>query len=407
MGNAGSRTQELIEKALQPHNGGEWLAMQLHHHGVDRDGANKAAALFTTRSGTAPEAMQGFIEKAYLKPIPKPQALSGASLQIHMALSIAEKTFAEDDFLISPFLHRGLIVLGGPAKIGKTVFVHQLARSVITGKDFSAYECNASGKVLWLNLEEREKDVQGKLRCVWNMADEKERELMNSLHIVHDLPKRITDGGEALIREALSKEKYSMLVVDSLTAASRRSNGRGDLYGEDYDRIEALKKICHESNIAGVLIHHTNKRSAEDEDAINLLAGTGGLAAASDSVLVLVRTKGQKVLKFRSRCIEQDDLQMVMDWDNGGWHVEGRAVDATTQQRAQIVSALEANGPCTPKELAERVGKAADAVHKLLARMLEKGTVTKCGEGKNTKYAAVPRFGRKPGEPFVTDTIPI
>ena len=173
MGNAASNTERLIEKALLLPNNGPWLAAQLHHHGVARDGANEVAALYAVRSGTAPEAMQRFIEKAYLKPVPKPGALSGASLQIHMALSIAEKTFAEDDFLISPFLHRGLIVLGGPAKIGKTVFVHQLARSVITGKDFSAYECTASGKVLWLNLEEREKDVQGKLRCVWNMADDK------------------------------------------------------------------------------------------------------------------------------------------------------------------------------------------------------------------------------------------
>ena len=178
------------------------------------------------------------------------------------------------------------------------------------------------------------------------------------------------------------------------------------MYGEDYDRVEALKHICHDHGIAGVLIHHTNKRSAENEDAINLLAGTGGLAAASDPVLILVRREGQRFLKFRSRCTDQEDLAMVMDWDNGGWRVEGRAVDATTQQRAQLISALEEFGACSPSELAARIGKNVEAVKKMLNRMHEKGAVTKNGEGKLTKYAAVPRFGRKPGEPFDPDAVP-
>jgi hypothetical protein len=209
------------------------------------------------------------------------------------------------------------------------------------------------------------------------------------------------------IRAALDSDNYAMLVVDSLTAASRRSRGRGDVYGEDYDRVEALKRICHERELSGIVIHHTNKRSAEDEDAINLLAGTGGLAAASDSVLVLVRTaQGQRILKFRSRCTDQEDLAMVMDWDNGGWRVEARAVDATTQERAQLLTALETGGSCTPTGLANRTGKTPNAVKLLLKKMLEKGMVTKQDEGKNTKYAAVPRFGRKPGESFGDDSVP-
>ncbi len=97
---------------------------------------------------------------------------------------------------------------------------------------------------------------------------------MQSLHIVNELPKRKRDGGEGMIRDLLRRDRYNLLVVDSLTAASRRNSGRGDVYGEDYGPVGALKRICHDHGIAGVLIHHTNKRSAEDEDAINLLAAT-------------------------------------------------------------------------------------------------------------------------------------
>jgi DNA-binding MarR family transcriptional regulator len=97
---------------------------------------------------------------------------------------------------------------------------------------------------------------------------------------------------------------------------------------------------------------------------------------------------------------------MVMDWDNGGWRVEGRALDATTQQRAQLLSALEQFGPSTPTELSERIGKTANAVKQLLARMLEKGMVSKVAQGRNTRYAAVPKFGREPGEPFEDHSVP-
>lgn len=197
-----------------------------------------------------------------------------------------------------------------------------------------------------------------------------------------------------------------MLVVDSLTAASQRSKGK-DVFGEDYSRIRVLKEMCHKFNIAGVLIHHTNKRTAEDEDAINLIAGTGGLSAAADSVLILSRRKGEKILSFRSRCTDQEDMRMVMDWDKGGWRVEGKVIQGTTQTRAQIISALEQHGLCTPKDLAAHLGKTDDAVHKLLSRMLTDGQVTKCGEGKNTKYSAVPLFRRKPGEPFPDGLVPI
>src|SRR6476620_2085178 len=85
--------------------------------------------------------------------VQRQQQSGGSTLPpIVTGLDIFCKEFPDEQWLVDRFLHRGLLLLCGPPKAGKTIMAHQIARSVITGEPFAGYECMATGKVLWVNL---------------------------------------------------------------------------------------------------------------------------------------------------------------------------------------------------------------------------------------------------------------
>ena len=131
--------------------------------------------------------------------------------------------------------------------------------------------------------------------------------------------------------------------------------------------------------MATLIIHHTKKAKDED-DWLNEVSGTQGIAGAADTLLFLKRGRCQNmgILRITGRDVEESELAMSLDGMN--WRLEGNAEDfnRTNQERA-IIDHLKEAGMQTPKEITDALGVSYNTIKQRLYRMKNKGIVCTYG----------------------------
>ncbi len=136
--------------------------------------------------------------------------------------------------------------------------------------------------------------------------------------------------------------------------------------------------------------HHTNKRAA-DNDVIDLISGSNGLAGAVDNTIVITRPQRKKVgVLHRVGRDYIDDNEINLKLEDGGYFTVVDPEMAINKEWKEIVDVMK-QGYQQAKEIAEILDKKPNTVSKLLYKMVVKGVVIKNGYGK---YKLVDTTGR-------------
>jgi DNA-binding transcriptional ArsR family regulator len=114
------------------------------------------------------------------------------------------------------------------------------------------------------------------------------------------------------------------------------------------------------------------------------VAGTGGIAAAVDTVWQLKRRpEGEATLDIVGRETEEKTFALRFDQEPFGWRVLGDdAMQLLNAERRQVLDLLLEEGGLTPAKIAVEIGKSRPGVRQLLKRMREDDQVHK----KGSKY---------------------
>src|ERR1019366_1191492 len=108
-----------------------------------------------------------------------------------------------------------------------------------------------------------------------------------NLHFVYDLLPLMGGGAEQLTA-LIRKLEPKLVVIDTFTALVKSgSKGESDVFRSQYAEVSKIRKIAEEFQTAVLLVHHTRKGLSDG--AIEAVAGTGGIAAAVDTVWQLKR----------------------------------------------------------------------------------------------------------------------
>lgn len=184
----------------------------------------------------------------------------------------------------------GLCIFGGQAKGGKSTFLYQLVYSIVMGKPFLGRPVKA-GRVLFLQLEEPKYLIKKRLmlsgfgdledvdtRLIVNFSNslriEREFDLVNDLDWLSDI---------------IKFWKPDIVIIDSLRKATMKSN-IGENTNEMGKLVYQLQQVITHAEIAGILVHHTNKTPADTkkkDNNPNRLSGHNSLAGASDGMIFL------------------------------------------------------------------------------------------------------------------------
>ena len=222
------------------------------------------------------------------------------------ANDLMDTEFPPTDFLIEKLLGKGVYILAGASKIGKSWLVLWLADRVSKGEkvwDFKTAPC----EVLYVSLEDTAQRIQQRLSEVTGGEADRvwiatEAELLGN-------------GFEQQLGNFLAAHSgVGFVIIDTLQRI-RQMKSEKYSYSGDYVVMTALKAIADRFNITILVVHHTRKE--ESEDAFNMISGTNGLMGCADGAMVL--QKPSRIGKTATLDVtgrEVADLQLKLEFDD-------------------------------------------------------------------------------------------
>ena len=276
--------------------------------------------------------------------------------------------------LFENLLWDGLTMLIARPKAGKSWLTLQCAVHVAGGRQVDGMTAVDHGPVFYAALEEPKARTMTRLKKLALEGDWTE-----NLHFVYELLPLVGGGAEQLA-ELIQKLRPRLVVLDTFTALVKTGSKIGsDVFRTQYAEVSRLRNLAEEFQTAIIVVHHMRKGLSDG--AIEAVAGTGGIAAAVDTIWQLKRkTESEATLDVVGRETEERTLALRFEQDPFGWRVLGDdAAQLLNSERRQLLELLCDEGPLSPAQLAVELGRSRPATRMLLKRMKDDGQVKKQG----------------------------
>ena len=259
-----------------------------------------------------------YVHREYNKPMPDAELGQEAEqkrkkfkkLRTVSGDELMKKAVKPARFVVNNLLPRGLNIVAGKRKEGKSWLMLDLCFSVAEGEKFLDHDTE-QGTVLYLDLEDPESRLIQRAREIRDVIPSKFHEATKAGRLGGGLTEQIED----FVKE---HPDTNLVVIDTLQKIRKP---KGDTYAGDYAVISALKSLADRLDIAIVCIHHTRKMKAKD--TFDSVLGSTGLTAAADGIYVLERKADGKPfgrLSFISRDLPDGDLPVRFDHDTCRWY---------------------------------------------------------------------------------------
>lgn len=287
-------------------------------------------------------------------------------------------------------LHEGTSQLVAKPKIGKTNLAMNLGLAVASenGVALGNATVQRHGGVLMLNLDGSRRGSYGRFQTM--CADGEAPGRFDVLHGQFPEVAPDEDGGALDILGEYLQEKpdTELVVVDTLQHLRPTSDGRRNVYHEDYDFVHPIARLGRDTETSILLVHHLNKLDNGDE--LDKVSGSTGLTGAVENVMILDRARGESkaTLSVRPREGQEEDFDLEFNGHVLTWCVGTGGYEPSSGAREQVwrlLSGVERS--MKVQEIAERLDKKPNTVTKTLRRMIDNGApVTPVTDGE---YRAV------------------
>ena len=229
------------------------------------------------------------------------------------AESIFYKIFEPQPMIVEGLISKGLTVLGGSPKIGKSWLALDLAISVANGVPFLGKSVQKTG-VLYYCLEDTYLRVRNRMH---ELVDEPPDNLY-----VSTSSERIGSGFTRDIVSFLRDHRdIDLIIVDTLQKIRGADDGSGSgSYSKDYDEISKLKEIADLNNKSIIAIHHLRQKP-DLNDPFNEITGTNGITGVSDTNIVLKRREGSTTAEMYVRGRDVEERKLILEFVDLRWHM--------------------------------------------------------------------------------------
>ena len=234
--------------------------------------------------------------------------------------TISHKELLETVYLSKPpiiegLLCRGMYIIAGSPKVGKSFLMAQFAYHVSTGKPLWGYEVR-QGTVLYLALEDDHMRLQSRLyRMFGTEGNDNLFFSVFALKLGHGLDEQLSG--------FMTEHPDTALVIIDTLQKVRDNDGSEYSYAGDYQLISRLKDFADAHGICVMTVHHTRKQQADDK--FDMISGTNGLLGAADGGFVLhkeKRTDNEAILDVSGRDQQDQRLHLVRNEETLAWELE-------------------------------------------------------------------------------------
>lgn len=296
------------------------------------------------------------------------------------ASELLDADFPEPVWAVPGLVPDGLTFLAGRPKVGKSWLALQIAIAKSTGGMVLDRRVS-QGNVLYLALEDggrRLKERTSKQGMPRSAA----------LRFETTWP-RLTDGGIDALERAITDNRYTLVVIDTLGRLFGRAD-QSDLADMTL-LVGALQEMAIRHDMAILAIDHHRKPSGYDSDPIDDIVGSTAKSAVTDAALGLSKEQGKRgaTLKVTGRDIEWQDLALSWDTVTCCWQYEGTTEEVKLQGRkGDVLDALRASGaPMTLTEIARDTDMDKRNVQPILNDLVNDGVIERLAKvGRDVPY---------------------
>jgi hypothetical protein len=287
------------------------------------------------------------------------------------------------EMLVSGMLPKGVIVLAGPPKLGKSLlalhlclcvcgrFIEDKKRIIPRQVRFLGHTVK-HGHALYFDLEGNEFRLQSRVR---RFIDGRNIDVAG-FRYSFEAPS-LSNGFSSVLQGVLEEDpKLRFVVIDIWEKIRGQRTGNRDIYNDAVTEIGVLQRLVNKYDVSIVIVTHTNKNASAK--GIDKILGTIGLAGSVDTPAVLTKILHQDEeghrrgrLEVVSRDCEPSDLLLELDPDSLTWRSlgeyqeeEGRGQRKSAEIEIWLANVLK-DGPLSASDierLAEEVGYSMSAV---------------------------------------------
>lgn len=308
-----------------------------------------------------------------------PRTSVAALPDVFTADELQAMRLAPPDHPVPGLIQKGLMILGGKPKVGKSWFILNVCIAVASGGVALGKIEVTSGDVLYLALEDTQRRLQDRMQRVLG-----DRPWPPRLTLAIRWP-RMDDAAwlERMVAWLEAHPGRRMVVVDTLQKFRPPRGKGGNLYEEDYAHLTPLKELADAYGVALVVVHHLRKLN-DGSDPVDMISGTAGTAGAADGHLILKRIAKTKATLFvQGRDVVESEKALEWAADIGSWSISGDAdeVKLTVERQDTLALIREAKKPLTPSDVADLLGIPRNTAKQRLYQMERAGLLTALKDG--------------------------
>ena len=242
--------------------------------------------------------------------------------------------FPPTEHVVKGLLPKGLSILSGAPKVGKSWLALDLCLHVAKGEPFWGMDVT-QGTAWYLSLEDTNESAQHRLAHL-NTEDQLDNLFFSTKD--HN-PGTMVDGLPNTIAKFMRKHPDTkLIVIDTMQVA--KGTSKDAAYSSDYLDTNAFKDLADKHKVALLLIHHLRKQG--DPNPFNRISGSTGTSGAADTLFVLDKPEhsGMRAkLSCTGRAVTERELILRFDRDRLIWEKLG---DSTDQDAPQLPSEMNA-----------------------------------------------------------------
>lgn len=241
--------------------------------------------------------------------------------------------FESNPMVIDQLMGKGLHILAGTSKIGKSWMALDFVCKVSRGEEVWGLKTQKSD-VLYLCLEDNYPRIQERLMSVTNGE-------YGNIDFVTSTP---YTGDELLeeISDYLEMNPAVRFVVIDTFQKMRDDTPSNNQFAKDYKDICAIKAVADHFDITILLIHHTRKE--ESEDPFGELSGTMTINAGADTTMILKRRSindPSGTLYFRGRDVMEQSFELRFDKDATRWEFVSKSNEDTFKKKGPLLELID------------------------------------------------------------------
>ena len=287
-----------------------------------------------------------------------------------------DKPIEESPYLIEGIMEQGCkMMIAGPSKASKSFLLTELAISIVEGWDWLGFRC-AQGKVLFINLENRENKMRERLfKCYQGFIKMGYTPKFYSNIVPLNMRGEVTTLEKMVpkIVYRCKKDHYAAVIIDPIYKIMNGDENNAEQVGRFCNQLD---RICTKMNTSVIYCHHHSKGAQGGKASMDRASGSGVFARDADALLDVIELdvppevkKGRKALRIEGTLRDFPSFEPFNIWFEYPIHrLDSDGELASAKPRSEIdprKKGCDANRSLNDKRAEDRERKLQTAYEKL------------------------------------------